>query len=46
MQARTLLIALAAAKALAALVARPTPSKIIPDLLDHCVVKAVARAVR
>lgn len=37
---------LAAARALAALVARPTAEKIIPDLLDARVVKAVARAVR
>ena len=37
---------LAAAKALAALVARPTAAKIIPDLLDPRVVKAVAKSVR
>ena len=37
---------LRAARALAALVARPSPSKIIPDLLDKRVVKAVAVAVR
>ncbi len=37
---------LAAARALAALIARPTTEKIIPDLLDQRVVKAVARAVR
>lgn len=36
---------LRAASALAALVARPSPTKIIPDLLDPRVVKAVARAV-
>ncbi len=35
-----------AARALAALVSRPTAAKIIPDLLDQRVVKAVARAVR
>jgi len=35
-----------AAKALAALVPRPTASKIIPDLLDKRVVKAVAKSVR
>lgn len=35
-----------AAKALAALVARPTVGKIIPDIMDKRVVKAVARAVR
>jgi len=34
-----------AARALAALVAKPTAAKIIPDLLDPRVVKAVARAV-
>lgn len=34
------------AHALAALVARPTAAKIIPDMLDPRVVKAVARAVR
>ncbi|HQT82818.1 MAG TPA: NADP-dependent malic enzyme [Candidatus Paceibacterota bacterium] len=33
------------ARALAALVARPTAAKIIPDMLDPRVVKAVARAV-
>lgn len=37
---------LAAAKALAALVAKPTADKIIPDLLDKRVVPAIARAVR
>ncbi|MDO8566529.1 MAG: NADP-dependent malic enzyme [bacterium] len=37
---------LRAAKALAALVLKPTASRIIPDLLDARVVKAVARAVR
>lgn len=37
---------LAAARALAALIARPTAEKIIPDLLDARVVKAVAKAVR
>ncbi|MES2994621.1 MAG: NADP-dependent malic enzyme [Patescibacteria group bacterium] len=37
---------LRAAKALAALVAKPTPAKIIPDILDKRVVKAVAGAVR
>ncbi|HVX91442.1 MAG TPA: malic enzyme-like NAD(P)-binding protein [Candidatus Paceibacterota bacterium] len=37
---------LRAAKALAALVPRPTASKIIPDLLDKRVVKAVAKSVR
>jgi malate dehydrogenase (oxaloacetate-decarboxylating) len=36
---------LRAARALAALVARPTASSIIPDLLDPRVVKAVARSV-
>lgn len=36
---------LRAARALAALVPRPTAAKIIPDLLDPRVVKAVARAV-
>jgi len=36
---------LRAARALAALVAKPTAAKIIPDLLDPRVVKAVARAV-
>ena len=36
---------LAAACALAALVARPTSAKIIPDLLDPRVVRAVARSV-
>ena len=36
---------LRAASALAALVARPSPAKIIPDLLDSRVVKAVAKAV-
>ena len=38
-------IKLRAARALAALVSSPTPAKIIPDLLDSRVVKAVARAV-
>jgi malate dehydrogenase (oxaloacetate-decarboxylating) len=37
---------LRAARALAALVPKPTAAKIIPDLLDPRVVKAVARAVR
>lgn len=37
---------LSAARALAALVAKPTAEKIIPDMLDHRVMKAVARAVR
>ncbi len=37
---------LRAARALAALVAHPTADKIIPDLLDPRVVKAVASAVR
>jgi malate dehydrogenase (oxaloacetate-decarboxylating) len=37
---------LSAAKALAALVARPTAAKIIPDLLDPRVVKAIAKSVR
>ncbi len=37
---------LRAARALAALVSKPTAAKIIPDLLDPRVVKAVARAVR
>lgn len=37
---------LAAARALAALIARPTAEKIIPDLLDARVVKAVAKAVQ
>jgi len=37
---------LRAAKALAALIDRPTAEKIIPDLLDKRVVKAIARAVR
>ncbi len=37
---------LRAAKALAGLVAKPTAAKIIPDLLDHRVVKTVAKAVR
>ncbi|HUX81085.1 MAG TPA: NADP-dependent malic enzyme [Candidatus Paceibacterota bacterium] len=36
---------LRAARALAALVARPTAHKIIPDLFDNRVVQAVARAV-
>ncbi|MDP2665673.1 MAG: NADP-dependent malic enzyme [bacterium] len=36
---------LRAAKALAALVAKPTVTSIIPDLLDHRVTNAVARAV-
>ena len=36
---------LGAARALAALIARPTAEKIIPDLLDARVVKAVAKAV-
>jgi len=37
---------LRAASALAALVARPTATKIIPDMLDPRSVRAVARAVR
>lgn len=37
---------LRAARALAALVAKPVAEKIIPDLLDPRVVKAVARAVK
>jgi malate dehydrogenase (oxaloacetate-decarboxylating) len=37
---------LRAARALAALVPRPTAGKIIPDLLDKRVVKAVATSVR
>ncbi|MFZ2500801.1 MAG: NADP-dependent malic enzyme [Minisyncoccia bacterium] len=37
---------LRAARALAALVAKPSVAKIIPDLLDRRVVKAVASAVR
>lgn len=37
---------LRAAKALAALVPKPSSAKIIPDLLDKRVVKAVARSVR
>jgi len=37
---------LSAARALAALVARPTADHIIPDLLDPCVVKAIAKSVR
>jgi malate dehydrogenase (oxaloacetate-decarboxylating) len=37
---------LRAAKALAALVPRPTAAKIIPDLLDPRVVKAIAKSVR
>ncbi len=37
---------LRAAKALAMLVAKPTAKKIIPDILDSRVVKAIARAVR
>ena len=36
----------AAAKALASLIARPTAAKIIPDLLDPRVVKAITRSVR
>lgn len=35
-----------AAKAIAALVPRPTPSKIVPDMLDSRVAPAVATAVR
>ena len=42
----TLATKLRAARALAALVARPTVEKIIPDLLDKRVVKTVAAAVR
>ena len=37
---------LRAARALAALVSKPTAAKIIPDMLDTRVMKAVARAVR
>lgn len=37
---------LRAARALAALVAKPTAEKIIPDMLDKRVVQAVAKAVR
>ncbi len=37
---------LRAAKALAALVKKPTAAKIIPDLLDPRVVKAIAKAVK
>lgn len=37
---------LAAARALAALVKKPTAEKIIPDMLDPRVVRAVAKAVR
>lgn len=37
---------LRAAKALAALVAKPTAAKIIPDILDKRVVKAVAASIR
>jgi malate dehydrogenase (oxaloacetate-decarboxylating) len=36
---------LRAARALAALVSRPTAARIIPDILDKRVVKAVAKAV-
>ncbi len=39
-------IKLRAARALAALVPKPTASKIIPDLLDPRVAKAIARSVR
>lgn len=39
-------IKLKAAKALAALVAKPTANKILPDMFDKRVAKAVARAVR
>ena len=42
----TLAMKLRAARALAALVAKPTAEKIIPDLLDSRVVKAVASSVR
>jgi malate dehydrogenase (oxaloacetate-decarboxylating) len=42
----TLATKLRAARALAALVAKPTAEKIIPDLLDKRVVKAVASSVR
>ncbi len=35
-----------AAKALAALVEKPTPSKIIPDVLDKRVVPAIAKVIR
>lgn len=42
----TVEIKLRAARALAALVARPTAERIIPDILDRRVVKAVARSVR
>lgn len=38
-------IKLRAARAIAALIARPTAAKIIPDMLDARVVKAVAQAV-
>ncbi len=37
---------LRAARALAALVSKPTSNKIIPDLLDRRVVKAIAKAVK
>lgn len=37
---------LSAARALAALIRKPTPSKIIPDMLDRRVVRAVSSAVR
>jgi malate dehydrogenase (oxaloacetate-decarboxylating) len=37
---------LRAARAIAALVPRPTPNKVIPDMLDPRVAPAVARAVR
>lgn len=37
---------LRAARALAALIAKPTAAKIIPDMLDTRVVRAVAKAVR
>jgi malate dehydrogenase (oxaloacetate-decarboxylating) len=37
---------LSAARALAALIVRPTADKIIPDLLDPRVVKAIAKSVK
>ena len=42
---RTWALMLSISRALAALVAKPTAAKIIPDLLDPRVVKAVARSV-
>lgn len=44
-RAITTAMKLRAAAAIAALVARPTPEKIIPDILDPRVVKAVARSI-